>query len=433
MRQRGWRAGVAWMMLLGLVATGEALTLATGATTAFDAGNALDIAAYCNGADALDDTTCMTTWINAAEAANKHLYASAGTYYYNNGIAVFPGFHLQCTSPAATIFKANDVAANDLFVLLPNFVDEGETPWTNMLVENCGFDLNGVTANFTSVIAFGGGVQRMADVTIRGNHVWDSTLRGTMLTSSTSQRQYIVVSVADNVVIEDNVLSEGGRIKWGRPGNIAVIRRNRIYNVNDNGITVVDTGSGTTTNVLIENNEIINPIRSGIFFGSDGQLEANLASMVLSDVVIRHNKIRGTFITNCISGILPNHATRISITDNVCHKTGPYVVGTFPGGIGINRNNTSTLDVTNLTIMRNSITSDVANALNGTAGIFVAGPAQAVCIVNNHVENTATSIYIRDNAVNSVVECNDIAAGIVRLQNGGSVDANGNPNTCWSP
>jgi hypothetical protein len=420
------------LLLLLSVHLAQALTVATGATTAFNAGNALDIAAYCNGADALDDTACMTTWIGAAEAQGKHLYASAGTYYYTDGIAVFPGFHLQCASPAATIFKALSLTANDLFVLLPNFVDEGASPWTDMLVENCGFDLNGVTSNFTSVIAFGGGVQRMANVTVRGNHVWDSTLRGTMLTSSTSQRQYIVVTVADNVLVEDNVLSEGGRIKVGRPGNTFTIRRNRIYSVNDNGITVVDTAGGTTTNILIENNEIVNPIRSGIFFGADGQTEGD-SSMVLSDVVVRYNKVRGTYITNCITGVLPNNATRISITDNVCHKTGAYVASTFPGGIGLNRNNTGVTPVTNLTIARNSVTSDVPNALNALAGIFLAGPSTAACIVNNHVSNTATAIYIRDTALNTIAMCNDIGTGIVRLNTGGTVNAAGDPTTCFVP
>ena len=144
-----------------------------GALTPFDINNALDLADYCNSTDLGDDTACIGTWIKDAKKQSKHLYVSPGMYLYADGKAIFEGFHLQCADPTRAIFKAIN-NANDLFVLAPNWASESNAPWQDISIENCGFDLNGSTAHFASVIALAGGILPIQYVTVRGNNIYDS-------------------------------------------------------------------------------------------------------------------------------------------------------------------------------------------------------------------------------------------------------------------
>jgi hypothetical protein len=401
-----------------------------GALTPFDINNALDLADYCDRLDQDDDTVCIGQWIDDARKQGKHLYVSPGTYLYSDGKAIFKGFHLQCAGPTRAVFKAIN-HANDLFVLAPTWASESDAPWQDISIENCGFDLNGSTAQFASVISLVGGTAPLQHVTVRGNIVYDSAQPGQMYTTRDRQRQYIVVLNAEDVLVENNHLSGGGRIKVGRPGRRIVIRHNTLYNINDNGITVVDQGSGISSDILIEHNTITNPINSGIFFGTDGQW-AGTAALQLYDVTIRANIIAGNFLISCITGILPNHVARIYIGENTCHKTGPTPTGVFVAGIGLSRNQTSTQYATDITVHDNTIVSDVYNAYNNLAGIFVTDYFANLCLLSNRIYATATAIHFRSNMPWAQAADNFLDGGRLRIGPHVAVDQSGKTAGCYA-
>jgi hypothetical protein len=392
-----------------------------GARTPFNRSNSLDLQNYCNGSDNGDDTICIGRWLKDARTQGKHLYVSPGTYLYGQGQAIFNGFHLQCASPTRTVFKAINNAGN-LFVLLPNWLSESDAPWQDISIENCGFNLNGSTVPFASVIAVGGGTWPVQYVTVRGNKVFDSTMAGRLYTKRDPKRQYIAILNTEDVLVEHNALSEGGRIKVGRPGRRIIIRANTLNGVSENGITVVDQG-GISSDMLIEHNTITNPINSGIFFGADGQ-NAGTAAMQLYDVTIRHNTITGNFVTNCITGVLPNNVARIYIGDNTCHKTGPTPPGVFVGGIGLNRDNTATLYAKDITVEDNIILSDVYNAYSNLAGIYVADHFDNLCLLGNSIYDTSTAIYLRSNMPHVKATGNTLDGGVLRIGQRGAVESN---------
>ena len=209
------------------------------------------------------------------------------------------------------------------------------------------------------------------------------------------QRQYIAILNTEDVLVENNHLSEGGRIKVGRPGRRIVIRNNTLHNINDNGITVVDQGGGLSSDILIEHNTIINPLNSGIFFGADGQ-PAGTAALQLYDVTIRNNAITGNFLNNCITGVLPNHVARIYIVANTCHKTGPTPTGAYVAGIGLNRNHTSTLRAAQISrckttpFCRMSIMPTTNWRGYSSPSILIIS-----ALLGNTIYDTATAIYLR--------------------------------------
>ena len=401
-----------------------------GARTPFNRLNALDLKNYCNGSDTVDDTACIGRWINDAKKLGKHLYVSPGTYHFSDGKAIFEGFHLQCADPTRAIFKAIN-NANDLFVLAPNWVSESNAPWQDISIENCGFDFNGSTAHFASFISFVGGTLPIQYVTVRGNKFFDNTMDHRLYTSSDPMRQYIAILKAEDVLIEDNALSEGGRIKVGRPGRRLIIRANTLKGISENGITVVDNGSGLSSDILIEHNTITNPINSGIFFGTDGQ-KAGTATTQLYDVTIRANAITGNFRNNCITGVLPNHVARIYIGENTCHKTGSTPTGVYVAGIGLNRNSTSTLRAEDITVQDNTILSDVYNAYNNLAGIFVTDHFENLCIVDNSIYDTATAIYLRSDMRQVKVADNFLDGEGIRIGTNMQVDQSGNTGGCFA-
>jgi hypothetical protein len=410
----------------GSVAQRAAVFAQVGARTAFERSQALDLADYCHGTDMEDDTSCMAQWLAAAHEQGQHLYASAGTYYYARAQAIFPGFHLQCASSTHVTFTALNNASN-LFVLTADSGVTAPEPWQDVSIENCGFDLNGSTANFAGVIALKGDTAPVQYVTVRGNRIFDSTMPGHMYTHHERQRQYIAILYAEDVLIEHNTLSEGGRIKAGRPGRRIVIRHNSLHNINDNAITVVDRGGRLSSDFLIEGNRITNPLGSGIFFGTDGQ-KAGTAATRLYDVTVRNNTITGYFQTACIMGVLPNNVARIYLLNNTCHKTDPPS-SKFVVGIGLNRNNTAVRPVRDLTIHNNRIGSDVPDAYGNTAGIMITDRFENLCLLENTITNQRLALRLRRD-ITGLLLGNDLTQG--RVSAGTNVDLS-DTGACWMP
>ena len=204
------------------------------------------------------------------------------------------------------------------------------------------------------------------------------------------QRQYVVLLHAWDVLIEHNRLSEGGRIKAGRPGRRIVIQHNTLHNINDNGITVVVTDFDATTSedFLIAYNTLFS-LASGIFFGTDGQA-AGEVNTTLWDVTVHHNTLIGDWTNGCITGVLPNHAHRVYVGDNVCHKYG--TIGAFSGGIVITKSDVAPLQATDITVERNFVTADTSNALAGAAAIFVRSGVDNLCLLENTTQVTGAAI-----------------------------------------
>ena len=287
-----------------------------------------------------------------------------------------------------------------------------------MTVENCGFDLNGGTSNALAALVVTGNTQPVQYITVRGNILFDSTMPGTFLADYPEhQRQYIALTNIADVLIEHNTLSEGGRIKAGRPGVRMVIRHNTLHNINDNGITVVGQGNHNDSDILVEHNTILNPLSSGILFGMDGQAQGTLAT-TLSDITVHHNLIIGDWTAGCITGVLPNATNRISIADNACQKTG--ATGPFAAGISLGRSTVAEVRATQVTMERNVVRADVFNALNGGAGIFVKMLMDNVCVLDNTLTDTATAIRF-DLQLNAKVTGNTLGGGIVRVTDPGSI------------
>ena len=154
------------------------------------------------------------------------MYASNGTFLYNGAATLFSGAHIRCAGPGATLFK-NTGGSGTLFQTTVNIQD--------VVIENRGFDVNGNPASFLTVIGMNGGTAQ--NIHIRGNRIYDSTILGQ---TSAQQRQYVLITNCSNCWVENNWLSEGGRIKLGRPGTQLFIRNNVVNKVNDNAITISD-------------------------------------------------------------------------------------------------------------------------------------------------------------------------------------------------
>ncbi len=114
------------------------------ALTPFNWGNSLDLADYCDGSDELSDNACIATWISDAHTQGKHLYASPGTYLYTSQKAMHQGFHLQCAGSETVVFKR--VGNLGTFLVLSAAAGSTSAPWSDISIENCGFDMAGTTA-----------------------------------------------------------------------------------------------------------------------------------------------------------------------------------------------------------------------------------------------------------------------------------------------
>jgi hypothetical protein len=341
----------------------------------------LDLADFCDGSDQLDDTACLGTWIDAGRAApHRRLSVPPGTYLYTTPFALYSGFDLRCADTSRVTFK-NDSGTGLLFV--------ATAPVHGVRIENCSVDVNGSHENFLAVISVNpGGAEPSTDIRVRRNHIYDSAIPGTM---SAEQRQYILLLNCTECRVERNHLSEGGRIKLGRPGHHLVIRKNTVEYANDNAITVVDVGAGTSQGIEIKDNIVLNPKGVGIFFGADGEGQTNPA-LTTRDVSVEHNKIEGDWITACILGTLPAVTSTVRIRKNACVKTGTQ--GQYRAGIVIKRTNDAAQRATDIRVEHNRVASTIPWTPGSTpplelGGIFFSGNHTQVRVTNNAVENVA--------------------------------------------
>jgi hypothetical protein len=79
--------------------------------------------------------------------------------------------HLQCAGPGASKFKNIGRVGNLFF---------SDSALEDVVIENCGFDVNGGTANFLSVIAVNSGAAGTVsrNIHIHGNRFWDTAILG---------------------------------------------------------------------------------------------------------------------------------------------------------------------------------------------------------------------------------------------------------------
>lgn len=363
-----------------------------GALTPFDANGALDVADYCDGTDELDDTTCAQQWQSESASTGAHMFASSGTYYLSRHVLVHDGMHLRCENPNTVIFKKISGTSYS------HFAQDTASGFTDILIENCGFDMNGDPKNFAhSLNLKAGGDQPMSNVTIRGNRYFDST--GMNDPARDKQRQYVAVLKVQDLLVENNVMTNGGRIKAGRPGRRIWIRGNDLDFINDNGITIVSRpqmqwadGTPITEDILIENNRVHDATVTGIFFGADGETQG--VGMTTRRITVRHNLVTGDFGGIGINGILPDFASEIRVHGNVIVKDGPE--GDYNKGIQIRKTNDPASLSTMIGIANNLITTRETGRYPHGA-IFVAS-TQDACIVDNLVFNTNTAIWVRASA-----------------------------------
>src|SRR5262249_30975744 len=247
----------------------------------------------------------------------------------------------------------------------------------DVIIENCGFDVHGGTANYLAVVAVNTS-QAVQNIHIRGNRMFDSAILGQR---SAQQRQYILLLPCDNCWVENNHLSEGGRIKVRRPGQRLFINNNVLEKVNDNAITVVDgyrpIDATPSADIHIEDNVILDPLGTGVFFGVDGETWTDPLLTTLNIHVAR-NQITGDWRDACITGTLPANAEKIHVVNNICTKTGPR--GTFTTGIRIGRVNGSQPPAQDILVGFNTITAHPGFILD-YGGIFVVGHHSQLRIV----------------------------------------------------
>ena len=169
----------------------------------------LSLSDFCDGSDDADDTACIRAWIAQAEGTgswpirHKDLYVPPGTYLYSGTVPLHSKLHIRCAGPGSAVFRNNGGPGN--------FFLADQQPVDNVIIENCGFDVNGGTAEFLFVIGVNASLPS-SNIHIRGNRFFDSAILGQ---NSKQQRQYILLLPCNNCWVESNHLSEGGRS--GRP------------------------------------------------------------------------------------------------------------------------------------------------------------------------------------------------------------------------
>jgi hypothetical protein len=396
------------------------LCAALGGATSPDALPAINIAAFCTDPSSTNHTACIKKWVHAGRIHPfSKLYAAAGTYYYADSATLYSGINIECEDQNQTTFK--NIGGNGTLF-------EAEAPVTNVRISRCGFDVNGNTAEYLAVISISpSGSVPSRNVRLSRIRVRDSMIPGQM---SAVQRYYLLVTDCIDCSAENNHLSEGGRIKMGRPGSQLVIRNNTIEHANDNAITVVDIGLGTSDDILIEGNHIIDPKVTGIFFGGDGQVATG--GSVTRRVHIYNNDITGDWGLACIQGTLPSAASEIHIRGNTCTKTGtgkPY-----QAGISLNRTDGAIQRVDKIRIESNHVLSPGCVAAGGIApldygGIFIAGNYDRVDVFQNEIDNVGPrALYLHDvDILHGRITHNTMVGGNLVVQ--GSVGASTSPNT----
>ena len=318
---------------------------------------------------------CIGRWLQAGLAPGVELRAASGTYLYSDANLLSSNLRIVCRSHT----KFRNTGGSGLFLNAAADVHD-------VHIEGCDFDVNGNPANFLTVIGINPGTAtRSKNVEIKNNRFYDSKIPGLM---SGAQRQYVLLLNCDFCSVIGNRLTEGGRIKVGRPGSDITISDNILENVNDNAISVVDNnGGGISERINITHNHITKPKGVGIFFGADGEAETDPA-LTTRDVVIDGNDITGDWQTACILGTLPATASNVRIVNNKCTKTG--FCGDFAAGIAIRRTNDPVARAQTITIETNEIKSNVgwlagAYAPLPMGGLFFSGLLDAVTVTRNRV------------------------------------------------
>jgi hypothetical protein len=360
------------------------------------------LGAFCNGADALDDTACIQAWLAASQTSgDRDLYVPPGTYLYSSPVPLHSDLHIRCAGPGASIFQNGRNADG---TPRPGNLFSATAAVHNVIVENCGFDVRGGTANFLSVIAVNSPTPS-SNIHVRGNRVFDSAEPAAY---TTPQRQYILLVPCNDCWIENNMLWHGGRIKVGRPGMRLHIRNNFLHETNDNAITVVDLDAAPddSRHLLIEGNIIAAPLRVGIFFGADGQSQGS-PSMRAFNVIVSRNIVRGDWEHACIRGVLPSQARRIHVTENICVKHGPKP----SAGIDILRPDGTHPPAEDVLVGSNTIAGEGNGELD-SGGIFVRGSHKGFRVVGNSVRNIgARALRFSGNVQDALVADNTFGGG----------------------
>lgn len=356
-----------------------------------------------------DDTIAVTAWLSRADRpGGARLTAPRGIYYVNQAqlpnvggasasrsLPIYNDTTITCAGPDRTTFRNAGGAAGGVAVL---FRSAAVSP-ANIRIEQCGFDWNGWNLqDYAGVIDVSPqdvpGAQ-VDSVEIRHNAFFDSALPGQTGCDfgqdecATRQRHHVLVQKVDNVWIEDNTMSGGGRIKTGGGGlgRHMYIRRNTLDFINDNGITIVDTVEGITEHVEISDNVIVNPVTSGIFFGADGEPSLPVPRMILRDVTIARNSISGYYATAGIIGDPPDVTEDVGILDNVIVNSRDTDVRPgfhYVGGIVLARLLTAR-DATGLRVEGNQVSASGPHASMNIAGIYLTGPMSGLRLVSNGI------------------------------------------------
>jgi hypothetical protein len=372
------------------------------------AGRGIDLSDYCNGSDEIDDTACIREWIEVGRASpSGALYAPAGTYLFRQAMPLYSGLRLECAGASETTFRNN--GGSGLFLAAATAVH-------GVRIENCGFDVRGSTANFLAVISVNPpDPTPSTELLVRRNRFYDSAIRGRM---SAEQRQYILLLNCEGCRVVENHLSEGGRIKLGRPGRGLLIRGNIVERANDNAITVVDIGEGLSEDIRIVNNRVLHPLVVGIFFGADGEGQTS-PSLITRNVRIEGNYIEGDWRLACILGTLPAIADEILVRGNTCAKQGPTQQAT--AGIIIKRTNDAALRATDIRVEANTVFSADASgpvAALDFGGIFFSGSHERVRVVRNEIFNVGPRAMMFRNVdiVDARIVRNVLVGGVIVIE-----------------
>jgi hypothetical protein len=371
----------------------------------------INLANFCNGSDQLDDTACIGQWIAAGRnAPHSKLRAISGTYFYKQSAQLFSGMNLECSGTTNVTFK--NIGGTGTFLA-------AASPVSNVRIAHCAFDVNGNNTNFLAVISVNpGGTVPSAAIQVTDNVFRDGVILGQM---SASQRQYILLLNCADCRAERNHLSEGGRIKMGRPGQRLIIRNNIVEQANDNAITVVDIGSGVTDDVLIEANRVTSPKGVGIFFGADGEAQTDPA-LTTRHVRVANNVVTGDWLTACILGTLPEKAYDIRVQNNHCTKTG--TAGSFQAGILVKRINNAGTRANDIEVNKNIVVSPGCVPSGSPApldygGIYISGQYDKATISGNDIKNVGPRAMFLNGVdiLNAIIVHNTLEGGI-RVVNG---------------
>jgi pectate lyase-like protein len=377
----------------------DLLTLIRGQAT-----NVKDYGAAGNGV--ADDTSEIQAAITASPSTGGTVYFPPGTYRLSSALVLKSNLVLMGAGPTMSVLQGNGA-----ITILTKFVSSDGATITDLTIQGLGFDLNGYNAtNFSYGIAINTTTVRR--IRIIGNRFFDSAYPGD---ANVLQREWILVLPAEDVWIENNDLSHGGRIHFGGGTGGAVTRNvwvtnNKIDFVNDNGITFPMNGSvaiptgAITEKVFITGNSIKNPMASGIFFGVDGQQDDD-PTIILRDIHISDNTIWLDGVDSDdgvvgIRGTLPagtSSAENILIESNIVRVADALT--TTPYGIQISQATSTNVMGRAITIRGNHV---VGPATAGYIGISIVATVGDLLLEQNTIVGMDTGIQIQGSAAGAV-------------------------------